>query len=74
MAVLIETVLNLKKREVTMRGKIPVQGNEHIIACVTTEETLAALAQQDNRPDWNSADCAEVASSLIGQDVVLPTA
>jgi hypothetical protein len=72
MATLIETVLNLKKQEVMMRVKILVQGNEHIISCVTAESALAALASQDSRPDWNSTDCAQVASTLIGQDVVLP--
>jgi hypothetical protein len=74
MATLIETVLDLKRRQVMMRVKISVQGNDHILSCIADESRLLEYAIQHGRADWNAADCAAVASIFIGQDVSVPEA
>jgi hypothetical protein len=72
MATLVETVYELKRRQVMIRVKISVQGNDHIISCFADESKLLAHAMQNGRADWNTADCAAIASIFIGQDVSLP--
>ena len=66
---LMTTTLDLERQTVMMTVALQVQGSSHLIPCVATVAALMDRATTDSRPDWNTDDCAEEASALLGMSV-----
>jgi hypothetical protein len=68
-AVLKKTELDVKTQTVSITVNIIVQNQVFEVICVAPTTDLLSLAQADGRSDWNTQDCADIASTEIGMTV-----
>lgn len=69
---LSSTTLDIANQTVSMAVVLEVQSSNFEVRCVETTATLLQIAQSNGRSDWNTSDCAQAATVLIGQFVELP--
>ena len=70
---LIQTTyfLDLENKTVMCKMQEDIQNRVYFHELELTEVELLSNAQIHNRDDWNTFDCAELSSRIIGQEVVI---
>jgi hypothetical protein len=66
---LIRTDYDLQSQHVTCTLNLSVQSNAVQITCTFPISELLANAAKDNRADWNTQDCRDLATTAVGQVV-----